>query len=85
MTYVLEFLPGRRVHIAQSVYTVILVHSKGEGLCSYVLPDANGNNCTLYANIVDQIPSIAAQPMSHCHRAGWSGQNRTNRCIYYYY
>jgi hypothetical protein len=34
------------------------------GRFTCVLPDASGNNCTLYANIVDRIPSIAAQPMS---------------------
>ena len=29
-----------------------------------VLPDSSGNNCTLYANIVNQIPVINAQPVS---------------------
>ena len=29
-----------------------------------VLPDSSGNNCTLYANIVEQIPVINAQPVS---------------------
>lgn len=40
------------------------------GRFTCVLPDTNGNNCTLFANIVDSIPSIAAQPISQTVTAG---------------
>ena len=29
-----------------------------------IITDARGNNCTLYANIVDEIPTVIAQPLS---------------------
>ena len=40
------------------------------GRFSCVLPDIGGNNCTLFANIVDSIPSIVAQPVSQTVTAG---------------
>ena len=51
-------------------------HPPQRGRFSCVLPDTNGNNCTLFANIVDQIPSIAAQPMT-LSRTVTVGQNVT--------
>ena len=39
-----------------------------------VVPDAFGNNCTLFANIVDENPIIASQPLSQTVAAG---QNAT--------
>ena len=45
-------------------------HPQQRGRFSCVLPDTNGNNCTLFANIVDSIPSIVAQPVSQTVTAG---------------
>ena len=44
------------------------------GRFSCTLPDASGNNCTLFANIVNEIPNIDAQPISQTVTIG---QNAT--------
>ena len=49
-------------------------HPQQRGKFWCVIPDVVGNNCTLYANIVDESPIIASQPLS---KTVTEGQNAT--------
>ena len=53
---------------SQGLYRHYSPQQRGRFSC--VIPDAYGDNCTLFANIVDQIPAITAQPISQTVRAG---------------
>ena len=44
------------------LYRLYSPQHRGRFKC--VIADARGNNCTLYANILNHIPTIAAQPES---------------------